>query len=207
MNEEKTERLIELYKKARAGAPPRPHDDHTREHYKQCVECREWDRAVDASFQKVEREEGMISGELRTIIFLAMATKVEALVGPRPAEHAHRASLEELRQCPECQKQDKVRAAAWEKMQYNPPPLEELLKGASTSVLEWGANAKAWVLAATEALKNAIESGDLPQSPEHMHTHKSKEEFLACDTCHAWIKRRDAIVKDALPPPHNLRGT
>lgn len=120
MNEEKTERLIELYKKARAGAPPRPHDDHTREHYKQCVECREWDRAVDASFQKVEREEGMISGELRTIIFLAMATKVEALVGPRPAEHAHRASLEELRQCPECQKQDKVRAAAWEKMQYNP---------------------------------------------------------------------------------------
>src|SRR5271167_2198095 len=109
MNEEKTERLIEICKKARAGAPPRPHDDHTREHYKQCVPCREWERALDASLERIEREEGMISGELVAIRFLAMARKVEALMEPRPAGHAHSASLEELKQCPECQKQDKAR--------------------------------------------------------------------------------------------------
>jgi hypothetical protein len=61
---ENRERLRELLKKARAGAPPRPHDVRTREHYEQCVECREWSRAVDGRFAKVEREEGMIQGQL-----------------------------------------------------------------------------------------------------------------------------------------------
>jgi hypothetical protein len=46
--------------------------------------------------------------------------------------------------------------------------------------------------------KNAIESGDLPHPPEH--THKSQKESLACDICHGWIKRRDAIMQQALPP-------
>jgi hypothetical protein len=195
MNEEKTERLIELFKKARAGAPPRPHDDRTREHYEQCVPCREWKRALEASLERIEREEGMMSGELATIMFVAMAAKVEALVGPRPEGHAHRESLEELKQCPECQKQEKARAAAWE----NPPPPEEMVKELALG-LEWAANRRAAVLAATDALKNAIESGDLPHPPEHMRTHKSQQEMLACDICNLWARRHNAIVKDAFPP-------
>jgi hypothetical protein len=97
------------------------------------------------------------------------------------------------------QKQDKARAAAWEKMLYNPPPLEEMVKELAFG-LEWVANAKAPLLSAMDALKNAIESGDLPHPPEHMHTHKSQKESLACDICHGWIKRRDAIMQQALPP-------
>jgi hypothetical protein len=200
MNEEKAERLIELYKKVCAGAPPRPHDDHPREHYKECVPCREWESAQVAILERIEREEGMIPGELIAIRFLAMATKVNALL-ERPAGHAHRESLEELKQCPECQKQVKAWEAAWEKMLYNPPPLEEMVKELGFG-LEWAANARAAMLPAIDALKNALESGDLPQPPEqHMRTHKSQKEMLACDICHGWIKRSDAIVKDALPPP------
>jgi hypothetical protein len=203
MNEEKAERLIELCKKVRAGAPPRPHDDRTREHYEQCVPCREWERARDASFQKIETEEGMIPGGLMAIRFLAMATKVEALMEPRSAGHGH-SSREEIKQCPECQKQDKARAAAWERVSRTPP--EEMVKEIGVG-LEWVANAKAAMLPVIDASKNAVESGDLPHPPEHMRTHKSQQEMLACDICNAWLRRRDAIVKDALPPPHNLRGT
>jgi hypothetical protein len=136
-------------------------------------------------------------------MFVAMAAKVGALVGPRPAGHAHNASLEELKQCPECQKQDKARAAAWD----NPPPLEEMVKEIGIG-LEWLANAKAAMLPAIDALKNALESGDLPQPPEHMlmRTHKSQKEMWACDICNVWLKRQDAIFKGALPPPHNLHG-
>ena len=139
------------------------------------------------------------------IRFLAMATKVEALMEPRPAGHAHSASGEERRQCPECQKQEfKARAAAWERVSRTPP--EEMVKEIGVG-LEWVANAKAAMLPVIDALKNAVESGDLPHPPEHMRTHKSQKEMLACDICNAWLRRRDAIVKDALPPPHNLRDT
>jgi hypothetical protein len=202
MNEEKAERLIERFKKARAEAPPRPHDDHTREHYEQCVPCREWERAREASLETIETEEGMIKGGLMAIRFIAMATKVEALMEPRPAGHAH-SSREEIKQCPECQKQDKARAAAWERVSKTPP--EEMVKEIGVG-LEWAANAKAAMLPVIDALKKAAESGDLPDPPEHMRTHKSQKEMLACDICNGWIKRRDAIVKDALPP-HNLRST
>ena len=52
-NEEKAAQLIELVKKAYAGLP-QPHDVRTREHYEQCDECREWRRAVENSFEKIE---------------------------------------------------------------------------------------------------------------------------------------------------------
>lgn len=184
MNEEKTERLIELYKKACAGAPPRPHDDHTREYYKQCAPCREWERAQEAILERIEREEGMIPGELIAIRFFAMATKVNALLEPRPAGH----------------EQVKAWETAWEKMIYNPPPLEEMVKELAFG-LKWFAKSKAAMLPVIDALKNAIESGDLPHPPEHLRTHKSQKEMLACDICNDWLRRRDAIVKDALPPP------
>jgi hypothetical protein len=73
-----------------------------------------------------------------------------ALLEPRPAGHAHSASGEERKQCPECQKQDKARAAAWEKRLYNPPPLEEMVKELAFG-LEWVANAKAPLLSAMDA--------------------------------------------------------
>ena len=62
-NEEKAARLIELVKKSRAAMPPRPHDVRTPEHFAQCDECRQWQRAREASFEEIEKQEGMMSGE------------------------------------------------------------------------------------------------------------------------------------------------
>jgi hypothetical protein len=194
---ENRERLRELLKKALADAPPRPHDVRTREHYEQCVECREWSRAVDASFAKVEREEGMVQGQLGALIFVARATKANALAGPRP--HSHSESLQELKQCPECQEWERAQAAAWEKVWG--VPAEELLNGELAFDPECFTKMKAAMLPAMEVLKKALESGELPLSPgEHRQTHKSQEELLACDVCRGWEKRRDAILEKALGP-------
>jgi hypothetical protein len=196
MNEEKAERLRGLVKKARAAFGPRPHGAWTREHYEQCVECQKWSRVRDGSFEKVERDEGMIPGELRATLLMALGTKANALAGPPPEGHAHIPSGEEQKQCPECQEWDKALAAAFEKLSNIPP--EELLTGESGFDPECFTKMKAAMLPSTEAVEKAIESGDLPLPPEHMHTHKSQEEFLACDICHGWIKRRDAIFQEAL---------
>jgi hypothetical protein len=83
-NEEKAKRLIELVNKARAGMPPRPHEVRTPEHFEQCDECREWGRAQEASLEKIEREAGMTSGELRILMFMARAIKANDLAGPGP---------------------------------------------------------------------------------------------------------------------------
>ncbi len=182
MSEEKTERGIEILKKMRAG------------------ECPEWDRELNASLEKFEKEgEPLVS-------LMALETKANALAGPPPA-HAHE-SGEERKQCPECQEWNKAFAAAYEKLSSNSPSPEEL-KVEVAPFSEWFTRAKAVMLPGVEALKNALESGDLPQPPEHMlmGTHKSQKEMLACDICNGWLRRRDAIVKEALPPPHNLRGT
>ena len=76
-NEEKAALLIELVKKARAGMPPRPHEVRTPEHGQECIECREWSRALEASFEKIETEEGMMSGELGILMrgIPALATR------------------------------------------------------------------------------------------------------------------------------------
>jgi hypothetical protein len=87
-NEEKAARLIELVKKARAGMPPRPRDIRTPEHNQQCIECREWNRALEARFEKIETEEGMMSGELGMLVFMAVASKANDLAGPRPHPHS-----------------------------------------------------------------------------------------------------------------------
>ena len=76
-NEEKAALLIELVKKARAGMPPRPHEVRTPEHGQECIECREWSRALEASFEKIETEEGKMSGELGILMrgIPALATR------------------------------------------------------------------------------------------------------------------------------------
>jgi hypothetical protein len=81
-NEEKATRLIELVKKAIASLP-QPHDVRTREHFEQCDECREWRRAVEDSFEKIETNEGMRSGELGMLMFMAVVEKAirQAQVG------------------------------------------------------------------------------------------------------------------------------
>jgi len=83
-NEEKAKRLIELVKKAIAGVPPQPHDVRTREHFEQCDECREWRRAQEASFEKIETEEGMMGGELGIPMLMALATRANTLAGSPP---------------------------------------------------------------------------------------------------------------------------
>lgn len=77
-NEEKAERLIEPVKKVIAGLP-QPHDVRTREHFENCDECRQWRRAVEASFEEIEKEEGMMSGGLGMLMFMALAKKANAL--------------------------------------------------------------------------------------------------------------------------------
>jgi len=185
MSEEKTERMIELFKKVRAG------------------DFQEWDRALDASYEKVEKEGEPLALSLMT---MGKASEASALAGPPPA-HAHE-SGEERKQCPECQEWNKAFAAAYEKLSSNPPTLEELKK-AEAFFFEWFTRAKAVMLPGIDALKEGIKSGELPLPPEHLlrSTHKSQKELLECDICHGWIRRRDAIFKEALPPPHNLRGT
>jgi hypothetical protein len=191
-NEEKAARLIELVKKARAGMPPRPHDIRTPEHNQQCIECREWNRALEARFEKIETEEGMMSGELGMLVFMAVASKANDLAGPRP--HPHSGSLEELKQCPECQEWEKTYHGTWERTFSAPPeyPVKEFALG-----LEWAANTKAMMLPVSNVLEKAINDGEL-EIPEHRQTHKSQEELLACDICQDWERRRDAIVKKGL---------
>jgi hypothetical protein len=174
-NEEKAERLIELVKKAIAGLPPQPHDVRTHEHFEQCDKCREWRRAEEASFEKIESEEGMMSGELGILMFMAMADKANILAGSPP--HSHSESL-----------------SAGEKVSGGPPEwlVKELALG-----LEWFANAKAAMLPVANVLGKAIENGELP-IPEHRQTHKSHEEILACDICQDWERRRDAILGKTL---------
>lgn len=164
------ERVIEILKKVRAG------------------DFQEWDRELNASLQKFEKE-----GELM-VSLMTLETKANALAGPPPA-HVHE-SGEERKQCPECQEWNKVFAAAYEKLSSNPPPLEEL-NGEVALFSEWFTRAKAAMLPGVDALKEAIKSGDLPLPPEHLGTHKSQEEVLACDICHGWIRRRDAIAQEA----------
>jgi len=171
--------LIELLKKVRAG------------------ECQEWDRELNASLQKFEKERELL------VSHMTLETKANALAGPPPA-HAHE-SGEERKQCPECHGWNKAFAAAYEKLSSNPPPPEELKVGVAL-FSEWFTRWKAVMLPGVDALKEAIKSGDLPLPPEHLGTHKSREEFLACDICHGWLRRRDAIFKDALPPPHKGRA-
>lgn len=170
MSEGETERMIEPFKKVRAG------------------ECQEWDRELNASLEKFEKE-----GELM-ISLVTLETKANALAGP-PPEHAH-GSGEERKQCPECQEWNKAFAAAYEKLSSNPPPPEELKKEEAL-FSEWFTRAKAATLPGVDALKEAIKSGDLPLPPEHLSTHKSPKETLECDICHGWIKSRDAIFKEA----------
>jgi hypothetical protein len=192
-------RLIELIKKARAGAPPRPHDDRTSEHNEQCVECQKWNRAMHASVERLGEEEGMIKGELNGILTMTWATKANALAGPPPAGHAHIASGEERKQCPECQEWDKALAAAYEKLKNVPP--EELLAGEQAFDPEYFTKMKAAMLPAMDALKEAIESGDLRNPPEHLRTHKSSlKESLACDICQGWTKRYKEIFEETVRP-------
>ena len=181
-------------KKVRAEAPPRPHDeDRTREHNAQCAECGKWNHAMYASLEKLGEEEGMISGELNAILQMTHATKANALAGSPPA-HAH-GSGEERKHCPECQEWNKALAAAYEKLRNVTP--EELLAGEQTFDPETFTKMKAAMLPGMDALKEAMESGDLPLPPEHLRTHKSQKEVLACDICHGWIRRRDAIFEEA----------
>ena len=173
-NEEKAARLIELVKKALAGLPPQPHDVRTPEHFEQCDECREWRHAQEASFEKIESEEGMMSGELGILMLMALASKANTLAGsPRPFS-----------------------LAALEKLSGGPPGglVKELALG-----LEWAANSKAAMLPVANVLEKAIRDGEL-EIPEHRQTHKSHEEFLACDICQGWERRRDAILEKALGP-------
>jgi hypothetical protein len=172
-NEVKGERLIELVKKARAGMPPRPHEVRTPEHGQECIECREWGRALEASFEKIEEEEGMISGTLGMLMFMALAVKANPLSGPEPYS-----------------------VAAWAKIAGGPH--EDLVKELALG-LEWAANAKAAMLPVSNVLEKAINDGEL-EIPEHRQTHKSHEEFLACDICQGWERRRDAILEKALGP-------
>ncbi len=193
-NEEKAARLIEQVKKAYAGLPPQPHDVRTHEHFEQCDECRQWQRAVEASLEEIEKQEGMMSGDMGILMFMARAIKANDLAGPRP--HSHSGSLEELEQCPECQEWHKTYDATWEGAFAAPP--EETAKELAFG-LEWYANAKVARLPAMNVLGKAINEGELPV-PEHRQTHKSQDELLACDICQGWERRRDAILEKALGP-------
>jgi hypothetical protein len=76
---------------------------------------------------------------------------------------------------------------------------DALVKPWPFDLFEWFARTKAAMLPIADVLKKAIESGELPLPPgEHRQSHKSQEEFLACDVCQGWEKRRDAIVEKAL---------
>lgn len=174
-NEEKARRLIDLVKKAEAGMPPQPHDVRTHEHFEQCAECREWRRAQEASLEKIESDEGMMSGELGMLMFMAMADKLSIRAGS--PSHSHSESLTSV-----------------EKASGDLP--ESLVKKLASG-LEWAANAKAAMLPVANVLGKAINDGELP-IPEHRQTHKSHEEFLACEICQDWEKRRDAILEKAL---------
>jgi len=191
-NEEKAARLIELVKESRADMPPRPHDVRTPDHFAQCDECRQWQRAREASFEEIEKQEGMMSGELGMLLFMAWASKANDLAGPRP--HPHHGALQELKQCPECQEWHKTYDATWERTFSTPP--EEMVKEFALG-LEWAANTKAAMLPVANVLEEATRDGEL-EIPEHRQTHKSHEEFLACDICQDWKKRRDAILEKAL---------
>lgn len=171
--EEKAARLIELVKKARAGMPPRPHDVRPPEHGQECIECREWSRALEASFEKIESEEGMMSGELGMLLFMALASKANTLSGSEPQSFA-----------------------GWEKIAAVPP--KDLVKELALG-LEWAANTKAAMLPVANVLEKTIRDGEL-EIPEHRQTHKSYEEFKACDICQDWERRRDAILEKALGP-------
>jgi hypothetical protein len=171
MNEEKMERVIGILKKVSVG------------------DFQEWDHELNASLQEFEKESELLFS------LMTLETNANALAGLPPA-HAHE-SGEERKQCPECQEWNKVFAAAYEKLSSNPQPLEEL-KGEVALFSEWFTRAKAAMLPGVDALKKAIKSGDLPLPPEHLGTHKSQEEVLACDICHGWIRRRDAIMQEAL---------
>ena len=176
MNEEGAERLRELVKKARAGAPPRPHDVRTHEHFEQCVECQEWGRVLEASIEKVETEAGMIPGELSALLLIALATKANALAGPPPAGHLHAASFEERKQCPECQEWDKAHTAAFEKLRDSSP--EELLQGELAFDPDYFTKMREAMLPVMDVMKKAIESGELPLPPsEHRQTHRSSQEL------------------------------
>jgi hypothetical protein len=48
------------------------------------------------------------------------------------------------------------------------------------------------------AWRHAVEASFELPIPEHRQTHKSHEEFLACDICQGWERRRDAILEKAL---------
>jgi hypothetical protein len=173
-NEEKAARLIELVKKAYAGLPPQPHDVRTPEHLAQCDECRQRQRAQEASFEEIEKQEGMMSGEVGILMFMALASKANTLAGsPRPFS-----------------------LTALEKLSGGAPGglVKELAQG-----LEWAANTKAAMLPVSNVLEKAINDGEL-EIPEHRQTHKSHEEFLVCDICQDWEKRRDAILEKALGP-------
>jgi predicted anti-sigma-YlaC factor YlaD len=48
------------------------------------------------------------------------------------------------------------------------------------------------------AWRHAVEASFELPIPEHRQTHKSHEEFLACDIWQGWERRRDAILEKAL---------
>jgi hypothetical protein len=175
--EENAARLIELVKRTIASLP-QPHDVRTREHHEQCDECREWRRAVENSFEKIEGEEGMMSGELGMLMFMALteqASDLATLTGSPPYSRS-------------------LSLAALERLLDGSPEglVKELARG-----LEWAANTKAAMLSVSNVLEKAIRDGEL-EIPGHRQTHKSRKELLACDICQDWKRRRDAILGKAL---------
>ena len=51
-----------------------------REHFEWCDECREWRRAQEASIEEIEKQEGMMSGELVRTTILDPKSKIGAAV-------------------------------------------------------------------------------------------------------------------------------
>jgi hypothetical protein len=133
---------------------------------------------------------------------------MEKEMGPEP-DHHHTGA--EWLACTECQAYFAKRKAAADKVgrsrsvdddkgeKEKAERLRELLKLAFDP--ERLTKMKAAMFPATDVLRKAIESGELPLQPgEHRQTHKSQEELLACDICQGWEQRRDAILEKNFGP-------
>jgi hypothetical protein len=105
-------------------------------------------------------------------MFMAVAAKANALSGSEPHSFA-----------------------GWEKISAGPP--EDLVKEFALGLV-WAANTKAAMLSVSNVLEKAMNDGEL-EIPEHRQAHKSRKEFLACDICQSWERRRDAILEDGCP--------